>query len=453
MAQDEQVQRNFQTHLNLKSDPNLFIGEGSDAEEEIAKEIAKVNLIQNNIGSLVVIQTERQQNEILSTDSSSFYQEDYSRKIKSVTSIYLKGIKFETYQLDSQYYAMAFIPRDSVIASMKYTKSRIRQYINLGINEADEGNLGECLKYLYWGYLLSSTFRDTIQFQFGNQHYIYPQDAIPNILRKIVDKLEIINDTCYFNPDDSASSESNKFLSFTSQFKYQTKPVNGLKFEYFALKGKPQPATTDNGKVKLYLFDWPDSSPHKLALNIQYDYQKDAKVVPEIEEIRKLFGDNYLSNIIKETLVFIVPIQQKSSLVSVLDKEDISKLDKPENRKNLEQKEINEKLFEVKRQETLEEALSELTHEENPDNFKILLKKYQSENIIRCGNQRAFISLRDGYIAILSPDKLLDFAIYNGHEFISIKTKERYKDLIGHYKRRYLIEDIIWIKALDNERK
>ena len=412
----------------IKSD-NLYIwGEGEAEDRNDAQKIAESDLL-SKIQISINVATFSEQKERETQEGITFV-DDFQKKHKSFTGMYLKGLDRIVTRTKKQWYVLTFIHIDDLKESFQLRKEKIRSYVVSGENSACQGRIGDALRNYYWGYLLALTYPDTIIFlSIKDKESNSPQVAITSMIKELIDEIDIVADICY---------QDGQIVMAPLNFQYKEIPIKNLTFSYYSGMGTDY-GLVEEGHTEIPLYDKPSSSTRKLTLKIEYVYENEMTTDQEVLNLYDIFKENKFSALKSINISFPwiksipKPVARKkvSTNIEALTKTEPFKI--PNN-------------IEVYKIITKTEAIDVLKKRTEIRDFLDVLAQYKKLGIIDFGRRSDFGNGKDCFVAIADENSVVEILYYNGDTFVNTTTNDTFLDLAQQFKGKRQI----WIKEMAN---
>ncbi|MCK4446359.1 MAG: hypothetical protein KAW56_04685, partial [Candidatus Marinimicrobia bacterium] len=334
------------------------------------------------------------------------FVDDFQKKHKSFTGLYLKGLDRIAIKKKKLWYVLTYISQENLKESFQLRKEKIKGYIISGKNSASRGRTGDALRNYYWGYLLALTYPDTIIFpSIGHRESNNPQVAITNLIKGLLEDIDIIADICYKDGD---------IVMAPLNFRYNEIPIQDLSFSYYSGMGTDY-GLVEEGYTEMPLYDKPSSNTRKLTLKIEYVYENEMATDQEILDLYDIFKENKFNTL-------------KSINISFPWIESITK--------PVVNKEIS----------TNTEAIEVLKERTEIRDFFDVLVQYKKLGIIDFGHRSDFGNGKGCFVAIADENSVVEILYYNGNTFVNTTTNDTFIDLAQKFRGKRQI----WIKEIAN---
>lgn len=388
----------------IKSDNSYIWGEGEAEDKNEAQKIAESDLL-SRIQISINVATFSEQSEKETQDGITFV-DDFQKKHKSFTGLYLKGLDRIVTKTKKQWYVLTFIHIDDLKESFQLRKEKIKSFVVSGENSASQGRIGDALRNFYWGYLLALTYPDTIIFpSIKDKESNNPQVAITSLIKELIGEIDIVVDICY---------QDGKIVMAPLNFRYKEIPIKNLSFSYYSGMGTDY-GLVEEGYTEIPLYDKPSSSARKLTLKIEYVYENEMTTDQEILNLYDIFKENKFSTLKNINISFPW----------------IKSIPKPAVNNEIS---INTEAIEVLKKRT-----------EIRDFFDVLVQ-YKKLGIIDFGRRSDFGNGKGCFVAIADENSVIEILYYNGDTFVNTTTNDTFLDLAQKFRGKRQI----WIKEMVN---
>jgi len=386
----------------IKSNQDYVWGEAEGQDRGIVRRTADEDLITKIQVSIFVSDS------LVIEESSAVYREEYKSLYTSFTNLYLKGLERIEHRKKHRWLGkgsddwliLSYIHRDSLANSFKLRQAKLRGYVITGLSAADASRMGEALRNLYWGFLLSQTYPETLSV--GSGIPSYPQVAIPNLINSILEDLQIEVEESYIDGDAVIAP---------LEFILRGKPVSEAYFSYYSGIGTEY-AIVERGYVDLPIYDQPTSPTRKLTLAIEYKYTSEMSSDEEIAALYTIFGGKSVVNNLKSVELYFPWLVSEPEPPAPFPEPSTEAL------------------------EALNERRTDLR------DFLELLDQYKKLGFLNYGRRSEMGDLQNCYVAIADESKVVDILFYDGQRYVGLNSRKSYSDLSPHFKGKRAI----WIR-------
>ena len=370
------------------------------ADRELAEQIGGVALISKTDWY--------QQSKIMGNKNE--YISDFKDQIKTFTGIYLKGLMHITVKEQEIWSALSYIHKDSLAVSFQLRKKKIREFHQQAISAAEKGRVGESLRNLYWGFLLSLAFPDTLHLPLheGKISEI-PKVAINCLLNATMEDIEISAGECY---------QDGPTIIAPLRVTFRGKQVSELSFQYYSGGEGMDWGLFEDGIAEIPFYDEPSSPTRRLSIKIEYTYDNDMRTDEEIAGLFEIFKESRIDNRKNVTLYFpwIEEVElDKITVIPIVKEEKPFPID--------EEDEYLLPVVENMDADTLFLEALELFCELNEvSQLQDYINQYVKLGVLSIGRPEDFGNGVGCYIAIVDGPKLLEILYYNGANYKGLKT-------------------------------
>ena len=303
---------------------------------------------------------------------------------------------------------MAYIDKESLEKSFEIRKGKIRGFFKTAEIAVENGSVGEALRNLYWGYLLSRSLPDTMHLVGGSVRLSNnPQVALTGLINAVFNDIDVRANKPYY--DGLA-------VIIPLEFNIRGKQVRDLYFKYYSGIGMEY-ASVEDGSSDVPIYDKITSPSRKLTISFEYSYVNEMTSDPEIAGLYNIFKDIEFRKI-KNVSVTFPWFKQEGKLDEKVSSKELM-LPEPKT-----------------------EALSVLKLRRETVNFLDILEQYSKLGILRYGRKKEFDDAVGCYVAVVTDREVMEIFYYDGQEFISMKSGMTYSDLSKNFKGKRQI----WIK-------
>ena len=395
----------------IKSSPELVYGEGTDPNQEHAREISESDLLKKIQVSLTV-STSSLIGETGGSESRDVMDE-YIRDYHSFSSLNLKELKRSEYKKGNEWYVISYITRDNLSESIELRKQNIRGFVKSASQAIENGNIGEALRNYYWGYLLAKTSLDTIEMNTSISHESSdPHITLTNLLIHTLQNIEIKSDECY---------RDGREIIVPIEFRYKNRKASGISYSYHDGINMSY-GLADDGNDRLTIYDEPIEKSRIQWITIEYTYKNEMQNDPEIRELFKIFEESVFNN--KKAVNLTFPWIEGETITSPKAQNKSSDMENA--------------------MDKFPEAILVLTEKQSWMEFMDVLSQYQKLGYLSSGKQNDFGDGEGCYVAIADQEKVMDILFFNDGVYQVVDSGARYNDLSDQYSG--MIQ--IWIKAL-----
>lgn len=395
---------NLQNIEQIKSNDLYIWGEGEAKDRKEARQIAENRLL-TQIQVSINIDTYSEQSE-RETNAGTTFVDDFQKKHKSFTGLYLKGLKSIFLKKKKTWYVFRYIHKNDLKKSFNLRKEKIRSFTFSGQRAAKKGRINEALRNFYWGYLLALSYPDTINFSSSLQTLPKnPQVALTTSLNSIIEKIEISPDLCYKEGD---------IVMVPLNFHFSDLPIQELSFNYYSGMGTDY-GLVEDGHAEIPLYDKPTSSTRKLTLKIEYTYENEMSTDPEIMDLYDIFKENKFNALKSVSLSF--------PWIGTTSK-----------------RRADEKI------KMKTEAIDVLKERKEIRDFLDVLVQYKKLGAVNFGRRSDFGNGKNCFVAIADNKQVVEILYYDGMSFISMNNNKTYLNLSDKFKGKRQI----WIKEVIN---
>lgn len=260
-AQEAQIRamRQVQDH------PENFVwGTSSDEDENVAKQNAKAELT-NNITSLIVASVSSR----IDGDAESFSSDFQAHSLTEVNNVHDISFYDKKTRL---YHAMCYIEKAEIEKSREIRQNKIKELINLGIEQESKLNIADALKYYTWSLMMLNAFQDYFQMDLEGKEQ-YPKPWLNTHIPMILDNIEISLASNKIDID-YYPEEIDKY-TVNLNVKYAGEPVSALDLGYFNGLREKKPIHAKNGEVALAYPDLSDSK--EITVSVIFDYADESE--------------------------------------------------------------------------------------------------------------------------------------------------------------------------------
>lgn len=412
----------------IKSDNSYIWGEGEAEDRNESQKMAESDLL-SKIQISINVATFSEQSERETQEGTTFV-DDFQKKHKSFTGLYLKGLDRIVTKTKKQWYVLTFIHKDDLKESFQLRKEKIKGYVISGKNSASQGRIGDALRNYYWGYLLALTYPDTIMFpSIKDKESNNPQVAITNLIKELIGEIDIVADICY---------QDGNIVMAPLNFRYKEIPIKDISFNYYSGMGTDY-GLVEEGYTEIPLYDKPSSSTRKLTLKIEYVYENEMTTDQEILNLYDIFKENKFSALKSINISFPwiksipKPVARKKISTNIEDLTKIEPFKIPNN-------------IEVYKIITKTEAIEVLKKRTEIRDFFDVLVQYKKLGIIDFGRRSDFGNGEDCFVAIADENSVVEILYYNGTSFVNTNTNDTFLDLAQKFRGKRQI----WIKEMEN---
>lgn len=390
----------------IKSKVSYIWGEGESKLREKALRMAEGELLRSI--QVSISEATASGESVKSGVEGTIFSSEFLQKQESFTSIHLLGLQRFIWKEKKLYKALAYIDKESLKKSFEIRKGKIRGFFKTAEIAVENGSVGEALRNLYWGYLLSRSLPDTMHLGGGSVRLSNnPQVALTGLINTVINDIDIRANKPYY--DGLA-------VIIPLEFNIRGKKVRGLYFKYYSGIGMEY-ASVEDGLSDVPIYDKITSPNRKLTISFEYAYANEMTSDPEIAGLYNIFKDIEFRKIKNVSVTFPWFKHEGKSV----------------------EKDLSEELM---LPEPKTEALSVLKLRRETANFLDVLEQYSKLGILRYGRKNEFEDAAGCYVAVATDREVMEIFYYNGQEFISLKSGMIYSDLSKNFKGKRQI----WIK-------
>ena len=390
----------------IKSDISFVWGEGEAKLREKALRMAEGELLRSI--QVSISEATASGESIKRGVDGTIFSSEFLQKQESFTSIHLLGLQKLIWKENNLYKALAYIDKESLEKSFEIRKGKIRGFFKTAEIAVENGSVGEALRNLYWGYLLSRSLPDTMHLgdrsiRLSNN----PQVALTGLINALINDIDVKANKPYY--DGLA-------VIIPLEFNIRGKQVRGLYFKYYSGIGMEY-ASVEDGLSDVPIYDKITSQSRKLTISFEYAYANEMTSDPEIAGLYNIFKDIEFRKIKNVSVTFPWLKNDETS-----DEKGPSK--------------------ELVLPEPKTEALSVLQLRREIVDFLDVLEQYSKLGILRYGRKNEFEDVVGCYVAVANDKEVIEILYYDGLKFISTKSGMTYSDLSKNFKGKRQI----WIK-------
>ena len=338
----------------------------------------------------------------------TIFSSEFLQKQESFTSIHLLGLQKLLWREKNLYKALAYIDKESLQKSFEIRKGKIRGFFKMAEIAVENGSVGEALRNLYWGYLLSRSLPDTMHLGDGSVRLSNnPQVALTGLINAVINDIDVKANEPYY--DGLA-------VIIPLEFNIRGEQVRDLYFQYYSGIGMEY-ASIEDGFSDVPIYDKITSQSRMRTISFEYAYANEMSSDPEIAGLYNIFKDIEFRKIKNVSVTFPWFKHEGKSDEKALSKELM--LPEPKT-----------------------EALSVLKLRRETADFLDVLEQYSKLGILRYGRKNEFEDIVGCYVAVVNDNEVIEILYYDGQEFINIKSGMTYSDLSKNFKGKRQI----WIK-------
>jgi len=391
----------------IKSDGSYVWGEGESRLREKALRMAEGELLRSIQVSITEATSSGER--VKRGVEGTIFSTEFLQKQESFTSIHLVGLQRFVWKEKNLYKALAHIDKESLKKSFEIRKGKIRGLFKTAEIAVENGSVGEALRNLYWGYLLSRSLPDTMHLGGGGSVRLSnnPQVALTGLINAVFNDIEVGAKEPYY--DGLA-------VIIPLEFNIRGKQVRGLYFKYYSGIGMEY-ASVEDGLSDVPIYDKITSRSRILTISFEYAYSNEMTSDPEIAGLYTIFKDIEFRKIKNVSVSFPWFKHEEKPDKKVPPKELV--LPEPKT-----------------------EAISVLKLRRETADFLDVLEQYSKLGILRYGRKNEFEDIVGCYVAVANDKKVIEILYYDGQEFISMQSGMTYSDLSKNFKGKRQI----WIK-------
>lgn len=201
--------------------------------------------------------------------------------------MYLKGLDYIEIKQKKSFKILAYISRQALAESFDVQKNKIRSFALASLVHSSEGRIGEALRNAYWGYLLSTTYPDSIHLNITDSFTsTNPQITMRNSIQQILSDINVHFKESYIDGG---------LLIVELLFSYRGGTITDLDISYYSGMGMEYSPVV-NGKAVIPLHDQPSEQSYPLTISLEYAYASDMTDGSEIKELYDNFQQNTFDN-------------------------------------------------------------------------------------------------------------------------------------------------------------